>query len=113
MLIGGFGLTPAEQAQVSPTSRPPTVEKAAGKLTLRAVSAETHEPIEGVSIEYQGRFGEERRQATVMTGEDGTAVIEWPAGATVHRLGITARKPNLVPILILWDDQRHPWNCRR
>ncbi len=107
VLIGGFGFTRAEQTKATPT-RKPADEKAAGKLTIRAVAAETHEPIEGVSIEYWGLIGEQRQQATIMTGEDGTTKIEWPAGATIHRLGITARKPNLVPIFILWNDERHP-----
>ena len=116
VLIGGFGFTRAEQAvtgerikpaKVEPTSKP-AGEKAAGKLTLRAVSAETNEPIAGVSIEYWVRSGEKVQEATISTGEDGIATIEWASGATVNTLGLTARAPGLVPIDILWDDERHP-----
>ena len=60
VLIGGFGFTRAEQAPPTGNDpRPamrlkPADQKTAGKLTLRAVSAETGEPIEGVSISYRG-----------------------------------------------------------
>ncbi len=84
------------------------IKKAAGKLLLRAVSAETNEPTEGVSIQYQGRFGDKSRRATIKTGEDGTATIEWAAGAAVRRLWIDARKPGFAPIHIVWTDERHP-----
>ena len=58
VLIGGFGFTRAEQA-AGDRPRPSNADKTrgpehGGKLTLRAVSAETNEPIEGVSIEYHG-----------------------------------------------------------
>jgi peroxiredoxin/protocatechuate 3,4-dioxygenase beta subunit len=75
---------------------------------LRAVSTKTSEPIEGVSIEYWVRFGARIQEATISTGEDGTATMEWAPGATVNTLGLTARAPKLVPIHVLWDDQRHP-----
>jgi beta-lactamase regulating signal transducer with metallopeptidase domain len=118
VLIGGFGFTRAEQAgsgspseaaKVSPRSRAAD-EKATGKLTLRAVSAGTNEPIEGVSIEYWIRFGERIHEATIFTAEDGTATMEWAPRATVNTIGLTARAPKLVPINILWDDQHHPIN---
>jgi hypothetical protein len=82
--------------------------KSQGKLTLRAVSAETNEPIEGVDISYTVRLDKNAQAATVTTGEDGTAVIEWNPAATVQRLWFTAGKDSLVPIHILWDDKRHP-----
>ena len=65
VVIGGFGFTRAEQAaqQVSQTepakageAAKPAAEKAARRLTLRAVSADTNDPIEGVSIEYTARI---------------------------------------------------------
>jgi beta-lactamase regulating signal transducer with metallopeptidase domain len=112
--IGGFGFTRAEQAATTPKSSNADKladPKAAGKLTLRAVSAETNEPIEGVSIEYRARIDEGKfLEATIMTGEDGTTAIEWPATATVHMLWFTARAPKRVPIYIIWDDARHPIN---
>ena len=71
VLIGGFGFTRAEQAEAAAsrrtgehrhgTAEPNRKRKAAGKLTLRAVAAETDEPIEGVSIEYRVRL---RREAS-------------------------------------------------
>jgi beta-lactamase regulating signal transducer with metallopeptidase domain/protocatechuate 3,4-dioxygenase beta subunit len=113
VLIGGFGFTRAEQAK---TAQAPKADGAAqpsnprklGKLTLRAVSAATNEPIEGVAVEYWVRLGEKLQEATVTTGEDGTVVIEWPSEATVHVLGLTASMPNRVPIHMRWDDTRHP-----
>jgi len=113
LLIGGFGFTRAEQAETAQApktdgpARPSDLKKV-GKLTLRAVSAETNEPIEGVSIEYWVRMGEKIQEATITTGADGTAVIGWPAEATVHVVGITATMPKLVPIHMRWDDQRQP-----
>ena len=56
-----------------------------------------------------GRFDEKLQKATVTTGEDGTAAIEWPAGRDgPYVWGSPPRMPKLVPIHILWDDQRHP-----
>jgi beta-lactamase regulating signal transducer with metallopeptidase domain len=113
LLIGGFGFTRAEQAKTAHAPKAdgatqPSDPKKVGKLTLRAVSAETNEPIEGVSIEYWVRMGEKIQDATITTGEDGTAVIEWPVQATVHVVGITATMPKLVPIHMRWDDRRQP-----
>ncbi len=112
VLIGGFGFTRAEQAEAR--SKPsnaakPADEKTSKRLSLRAVAAETNEPIEGVSIEYTIRIDDGKfLEATIFSGEDGSAVIEWPAAATVHKLWFTARTPKRVPIHINWDDDRHP-----
>jgi len=120
--IAGLGFTRAERAAPGPSAEQATAgsvpkadaaakpanEQAAGKLTLRAVAAKTGEPIEGVSIEYLCVSGDKRQEATIFTGEDGTAVIEWAPGAVVRRLWLTASEPNYVPIHILWDDERHP-----
>jgi protocatechuate 3,4-dioxygenase beta subunit len=113
LLIGGFGFTHAEQAKAGSAPQagnaaPPSDQKKAGKLTLRAVATETNEPIEGVPISYWIRMGEKVQEATVTTGEDGTAVIEWPSEVTAHALAISASMPKLVPIHMRWDDERHP-----
>jgi beta-lactamase regulating signal transducer with metallopeptidase domain/protocatechuate 3,4-dioxygenase beta subunit len=113
VLISGFGITRAERAQAVQTKKTESSahapdQKKTAKLTLRAVSAETNQPIEGVSIEYWVRMGEKVQEATITTGEDGTALIEWPADATVHVVGITATMPNLVPIHMRFDDRRQP-----
>ena len=67
------------------------IQNKAGRLVLRAVAAETNEPIEGVSIEYQAASTRKVSEATVNTGEDGSTTIEWPAAATVHKFWFTAR----------------------
>ncbi len=75
----------APTAQLAPRTDTPTKRdtttnndaKSDGKLTLRAVSAATNEPIQGVDISYNARIDKKFQQATVTTGEDGTAVIEW------------------------------------
>ena len=128
VVIGGFGVTHAERSEddnntearndTKPANDEPEVKsddpaksaatRNAGRLIVRAVAAATGEPIEGVSISYRGRFGEKSQDATVITGEDGIAAIEWPPGAMVHRLWFTASAPKLVPIHIAWDDNRHP-----
>jgi beta-lactamase regulating signal transducer with metallopeptidase domain/thiol-disulfide isomerase/thioredoxin len=128
LLIGGFGVTYAGRSgdgngtQVQKVTEPANdapgaksddparfaAKPKAGQLILQAVAAGTNEPIEGVSISYRGRFGEESQHATVITGEDGTAAIEWAPGATVHRLWFTASAPKLVPIHVSWSDERHP-----
>jgi 5-hydroxyisourate hydrolase-like protein (transthyretin family) len=124
LLIGGLGFTRGESAvasaprdeQAKPKSTPtprdaaqPADPAVMGKLTLRAVEAATGEPIEGVSISYTARIDDGKfQEATVTTDEDGTAAIEWAPDVTVHKLWFTARKPKLVPIHILWDDERHP-----
>ena len=124
VLIGGFGVTRAEQLPASgprhqpanPQSPPMAQEGAerairnkAGRLVLRAVAAETNDPIDGVSIEYLIRIGDGKfLEATVNTGEDGSTAIEWPAAATVHKFWLTARAPKRVPIHVIWDEERHP-----
>jgi beta-lactamase regulating signal transducer with metallopeptidase domain/thiol-disulfide isomerase/thioredoxin len=125
VLIGGFGFTRAEQAAPAPRaesakadSTPKASDAAkpedrtmAGKLTLRAVAAETNEPIEGVSIAYVRRNrsdGKNQTKGTVTTGKDGMATIEYPPSFKTGFIAITARKPKLVPIYLLWDDERHP-----
>jgi len=99
----GPGEPPMAQVAPKAENRP-----AAGKLSLRAVTAATNEPIEGVSISYRADIDDKFQQANVTTGEDGTATIEWAPGATVHLLWFTASKPNLESIHIRWDDERHP-----
>ncbi len=113
VLIGGFGITRAQVLKASPAAGADDPPRAAapieaGRLVLRAVEAATGEPIDGVSIEYQGRFNGNWRRGTVTAGEDGTAAIEWAAGERVDELRIIARKPKLVPIRIAWDGKRHP-----
>lgn len=80
----------------------PTDKAGPGKLTLRAVDARTGGPLEGVSVFSQGRFGGQYRRATTPTDKAGVAVIEWPAGAKVEYLNLTATKPKFVPIHINW-----------
>ncbi len=112
VLIGGFGFTRAEQAAPTPrtgdTAKPADPTRA-GKMTIRAVSVETREPIEGVSIVHRrSRPDGKNEKATVATGKDGTATIEYPPSFKTGYFEITARTPRLVPIYLLWDDKRHP-----
>ena len=79
-----------------------------GKLTLRAVSAKTNELIEGVSIEYRGRFDGQTQKGTVATDKDGMATIDYSPNAHIGYFDLTARKAELVPIHIVWKDQRRP-----
>jgi beta-lactamase regulating signal transducer with metallopeptidase domain/thiol-disulfide isomerase/thioredoxin/protocatechuate 3,4-dioxygenase beta subunit len=125
ILIGGLGVTRAGQnaaepqrkddqpakTKPAPDAKPapqPEAPATAGRIVLRAVEAATGELIEGVAIEYGGTFDGKYRRATVTTGEDGTAAIEWAPDAKIGRLWITARKPKLAPIHILWDGEHHP-----
>jgi beta-lactamase regulating signal transducer with metallopeptidase domain len=124
VLIGGFGITRADQDPASgPTYKPAdaesppmnqeaterAIQNKAGRLVLRAVAAETNDLIDGVSIDYTIRIDDGRfLEATVNTGEDGSTAIEWPAAATVHKLWFTARAPKRVPIHVIWDDDGHP-----
>ena len=78
------------------------------KLTIRTVAAETRQPIEGVSIEYRGRFDGKNQKGTVTTGKDGMATIEYPASAHADYFDLTARKPNLVPIRLYWEGKLQP-----
>ena len=106
VLIGGSGFTRAEQAasplKASDTFKPSDENTAQG-LKLRAVAAETGQPIEGLSISFEGVFSDQQRKGSVQTGKDGTATIDYKAGSTVRRLGITASMPNRVPIFMHWD----------
>jgi beta-lactamase regulating signal transducer with metallopeptidase domain/thiol-disulfide isomerase/thioredoxin/protocatechuate 3,4-dioxygenase beta subunit len=102
VLIGGFGFTRAEQAANPPAQQTP------GKLTLHALAAKTDRPIEGVSIEYRGRFDGKDRNGTAATGKDGLATIDYPAGALIESFEITARKAGFAALCYVWDNERHP-----
>src|SRR5262249_3814111 len=112
LLIAGFGFTHPGQAtkpaEGTERAAQPAGGETPGKLTLRAVAATTNQPLEGVSIEYQGRFDGKDREGTVATGKDGLATIDYPPGTHVGFFYITARKAGLVPVCIWWDDARHP-----
>ena len=120
LLVGGFGFTRAEQSADGPRSEPakispkpePEDRKAAGRLTLHATSAETKRPIEGVTISYRGLIGDKHLAATVTTGEDGTATIEWAPGATVHNLQFTARAPDSCRSTYIGTTSGIRWSCR-
>jgi beta-lactamase regulating signal transducer with metallopeptidase domain/thiol-disulfide isomerase/thioredoxin/uncharacterized GH25 family protein len=81
---------------------------AKAKQTFHAVATETGQPIEGVSIEYRGRFDGKNQQGTVMTGKDGLATVEYPAGAHIAYFEITAHKPNFVPVNLSLNDRLRP-----
>ena len=49
----------------------------------------------------------------MISGDDGTAAIEWAAGEIVHRLGFITRAQKFVPIHVLWTDERHPLSLSR
>jgi beta-lactamase regulating signal transducer with metallopeptidase domain/peroxiredoxin len=131
VLIGGFGFTRAEQvadskasarAQTEPAAVPgsrgatsragdvpkPVDQPEAGRITLRAVAAQTGRPMEGVSVSYDGSFAEKHQKGTVATGKDGTVPIEYPSGSKVLMLEITATAPGHVPIFIRWDRFGNP-----
>jgi len=112
VFIGGFGFTPAEHVAAAPKAGAAAKlmdEKPAGRLTLRAVAAETGLPIEGVSISYRRtRPDGKNEKGSVTTGNDGQATIEYPPDVCARYFEITARMPNLVPVYLLWDDKRHP-----
>jgi beta-lactamase regulating signal transducer with metallopeptidase domain/thiol-disulfide isomerase/thioredoxin len=112
VLIGGFGFTRAEQAAASSKAGDaarPADEKTARSLTLRAVLAETNEPIGGVSIAYRrNRSDGKNEKGTVTTGKDGMATIDYPPSFKTGYFEITARMPKLAPLYLLWDDKRHP-----
>jgi beta-lactamase regulating signal transducer with metallopeptidase domain/peroxiredoxin/protocatechuate 3,4-dioxygenase beta subunit len=112
VLIGGFGFTRAEQSAATSAADDvarPADEKTAERLTLRAVSAATNEPIEGVSIaNRRSRPDGTNQKGTVTTGKDGMATIDYPPSFKTGYFEITARKPKHVPIYLLWDDKRHP-----
>ncbi len=111
VLIGGFGFTRAEQPASTPitsdSARPADEDKARG-LTLRAVAAETGQPIGGLSIAFEGVFDEKPRKGSVQTGKDGIATIAYSSGSNVKSLGITAIMPKRVPIFIHWDSSGQP-----
>ena len=108
VLIGGFGFTRAEQAPSTATagdSNTPVDQKLPGRLTLRAVAADTGQPIEGVSITYRrNRPDGTNEKGTVTTGKDGVATIDYPPDFKPGYFEITAKKPKLVPVHVFWDD---------
>ncbi|MHB1556653.1 MAG: carboxypeptidase regulatory-like domain-containing protein [Isosphaeraceae bacterium] len=112
VLIGGFGVTRAAQdpkaarAKATPEVHDPDVS--AGRIVLRAVEGATGEPIGGASIEFLLYIGGVAQKSTASTAEDGTATIEWKAGAKVERLHVTARAAGFAPVMVVWSRDRHP-----
>jgi beta-lactamase regulating signal transducer with metallopeptidase domain/thiol-disulfide isomerase/thioredoxin len=111
VLIGGFGFTRAEQSaaplEAGDTAKPAD-QNTARELTLRAVAAETGQPIAGLTIAFEGIFGDQPRKGSVQTGTDGTATIAYSSGSRVKSLGITVSMPKRVPIFIHWDRSGQP-----
>jgi RNA polymerase sigma factor (sigma-70 family) len=114
LLAGGQVTKPAaspDQAAPVGTSsgRPEPVPAANGRLEIRAVADATGLPIEGATVEWQLRINNGRFRTTKnSTDHEGRALLEWPVGATVNGLNVTARKPGFVPYSIRWDDTNHP-----
>ena len=42
-----------------------------------------------------------------MTGKEGMASIEWPAGITIHSVYLNVKKPGYVGQFFPWDNHRH------
>jgi protocatechuate 3,4-dioxygenase beta subunit len=116
LVAGGQGTKPAaapDQAATvgTPSGRPEPAPAADGRLDLRAVADATGRPIEGAAVEWQLRINNGRSRKTKnSTDRDGRAVLEWPRGATVNDLDVTARKPGFVPYSIRWDDSTRPFH---
>ena len=115
ILIGGLAVTVAgPSANTEPSAKAPTagasdVPVADGRLEIQAVAAATGRPIEGATVVWQLRINDGRfTKTTNSTDADGRAVLEWPRGATVNGLQVTARKAGFVPYVIHWDDSAHP-----
>ena len=74
-----------------------------------AVADVTGRPIEGAAVEWQLQINHGRFKTTNnSTDRDGRAVLEWPEGATVNGLNMTARKAGFVPYSIHWADTNRP-----
>ncbi len=126
ILIGGFGITRAEEpparkdqpparkateAELGVASAVPDKDatQAASKhsLSLRVLSAKTGEPLDGVSVSCEIRGEGEPRKETVTTGNEGAASIEWPPGITIRFVGLDLKKPGYVKLSLYWDDRSH------
>jgi hypothetical protein len=90
-ILIGTGLTRAQD----PTARDPENRT----LVLRVVDRTTRAPIEGVAVEVEvdsgardGLGGDERRLASLATGNDGQCRVEFPRSLP-KRIYITAHKP--------------------
>ena len=94
--------SPDQAAPVGTSSvRPEPAPAANGRLEIRAVADATGRPIEGAAVEWQLRINNGRFKTTKnSTDRDGRAVLEWPEGATVNGLNMTARKAGFVPYSI-------------
>ena len=119
ILIGGSGITGSDQpparkateAELRALNAAPdndaTQPALSHRLSLRVLSAKTGEPLDGVSVSCQIRGEGEPREETVTTGKEGTATIEWPAGITIHSLGLNVKKPGYVGMFYVWNDRYH------
>lgn len=118
-LIGSLAVTdakPPEDTRPAPKASTvkagegsSTIPTADGRLEIQAVDATTGKPLDGAAVVWQLRINNGRYQRkTNSTDLDGRAVLEWPKGATVNGLTVTARKTGFVPYVIRWDDNTHP-----
>jgi len=94
-----------EQAKVSEKAGDVEAEPAFSVLTIRCLADATEEPMKGVELRFEGRIGGEEFEQSLRTGEDGTAEMKWPAGATIETLHMKATSPGHTPIQCGWESQ--------
>lgn len=119
ILIGGLAVTDtgppantkqsAEASTVGASDGSPAVPAADGRFEIQAVAAATGKPLEGATVAWNLRINNEKyKKTTTTTGGDGRAALEWPGGATVNGITVTARKAGYVPYVVRWDDNTRP-----
>ncbi|WP_165248722.1 M56 family metallopeptidase [Paludisphaera soli] len=103
-LIGG---TAVLRAQDEPPAAKPDAP-ASKTLTVRALDAETGEPLEGVEVEFQYYLGSTSKSVVtkVLTSKAGEARTEYDRDAYLSRFSFSLRKPGFVPAFVSWTTRR-------
>lgn len=113
VLVGGVAVTvaepPAGEGSAAKSSPDEAAAAADGRCEIQAVADASGKPVEGVAVTWQIRVDNGRYKKTAgQTNGDGRAALDWPKGATVNGLWVTARKVGFATYSINWDDRAHP-----
>ncbi len=78
------------------------------QLVIHATAKDTGEPLVGVKIHFQGSLNRKAFEYDVVTSDEGTAGLHWPARSKFGGLFMSCQKDGFVPIRCLWRDHRAP-----
>jgi len=78
------------------------------RMAIRAVSADSGEPLADVEIEFHGTINNGLLRLNLTADENGRSEFAWPRGGKIQSLSMTARKSDHVPVYFVWSSETRP-----